>query len=243
MKFSVYLFLLLVLSPLNADTLIVGTNAQNPPFSSIADQKDHFYGFEIDIMSEICQRIKYQCRFTTVLFDNLFSELKAQTIDVAIAAIIITQEIKKDFILSIPYLESTAQFMTTGQSPINKPEDIKNKRVGIRSETHYKDLALSIYNNLVTVVEFPSIETLLEGLEDNKVDAVLISSEAATYWFANNSTLYKIIGSKIPIGEGYGIIANKDRDALMAKINQALLDMEADGTYLRFYTRYFSALS
>ena len=41
------------------------------------------------------------------------------------------------------------------------------------------------------------------------------------------------------MGEGYAIMAHKNNSDLIKKINQALLDMEQDGTYLRIYNRYF----
>ncbi|HAT9019967.1 TPA: transporter substrate-binding domain-containing protein, partial [Legionella pneumophila subsp. pneumophila] len=46
-------------------------------------------------------------------------------------------------------------------------------------------------------------------------------------------------GKKISIGEGYSIMANPDQFVLIKKINKILLEMEADGTYLRLYSEYF----
>ncbi|RYW67113.1 ABC transporter substrate-binding protein, partial [Legionella pneumophila] len=51
----------------------------------------------------------------------------------------------------------------------------------------------------------------------------------------------KLIGDKIPIGSGYGIIALKNQSALIDKINHILLEMEKDGSYLRIYNEYFGA--
>ncbi len=58
MRHSIFLILLLLVPACHAKTLLIGTTAQNPPFSSIADQKENFYGFDIDIMGEVCRRIK-----------------------------------------------------------------------------------------------------------------------------------------------------------------------------------------
>ena len=227
MRRPLFLVLLLAL-PLSyaSNNLLIGTTSQNPPFNSLADQKDHFYGFDIDIMGEICQRIKLHCDFTPFLFNN--------------AAIIITADRQQDFLFSLPYLESNAQFMTTNQTNINKPEDIKNKTIATRVGTPFRQLALTMYKNEVNVIDLPDISDLLEALTKNTANVVLMDAEAAKNWYANNGSLYKLIGTQIPVGKGYGIMANKSQDKLMTQINHALLSMEADGTYLKIYTRYFT---
>ena len=223
-----------------AQTLIIGTTSQNPPFNSLADQKDHFYGFDIDMMAEICKRIHLQCKFKPIVFNDLFTELDAGNINLAIAAIIITPSRQEHFLFSLPYLESNAQFMSQLQSTINGPNDIISKKVGTRRGTPFEELALKIYNDKINIVEVSDIPDLMDGLNDKTMDVVLMDAEAAKHWFLNNSNLYKLIGNPIPVGNGYGIMANKTDAKLVSQINQALLHIESDGTYLKIYTRYFS---
>ncbi len=240
MRRLVFWILLLVLPLSHAKPLLIGTTSQNPPFNSIADQKDHFYGFDIDIMGEICGRLKLECRFTPVLFNDLFTELAANKIDLAIAAIIITPNRQQQFLFSLPYLKSTAQFLAKQESMLSTPENIINKKVGARLGTPFADLAREIYQNKITIVEYPDIAELLNGLNNNKVDTILMDAEAAKNWVSNNSNLYKLVGTQIPVGNGYGIMANPDQGKLIAQINQILLNIEADGTYLKIYSRYFA---
>lgn len=231
--------LFLVFSFVHANTLRVGTTLQNPPFSSLADKNGHFYGFDMNIMEEICKSIKVNCTFTPLVFNDLFTQMKAGKIDLAIAAIIINDFQEEDFLFSLPYLQSNGEFIALLPSPINKPSDIINKRVGVRRGTPFKNLALTMYKNQVEIVEVQDMGTLLGKLNDKDIDVALINAAAAKYWYANNSEIYKLIGTQIPTGEGYGIMANKGQEALIGQINQALLNMEADGSYLAIYTRYF----
>ena len=239
MKRPLFFILLLVLPLSYAKTLLIGTTSQNPPFSSLADQNNHFYGFDIDMMGEVCKRIKLSCKFTPFIFNDLFTALKARKIDLAIAAIIITTDRQQEFLFSLPYLRSKAQFITKLQSKINQPDDIKNKKTGVRRGTPFKTLALKLYNHQINVTEYPEMASLFEGLNNDTVDVVLTNAEAAKYWFASNSNVYKLIGTPILTGAGYGILANKDQDELIEQINHALITMQTDGTYLKIYTRYF----
>lgn len=240
MRQLVFLILLLVLPLTHAKELIIGTTAQNPPFNSIADQQDHFYGFDIDIMGEICRRLKVECKFKPILFNNLFTAVAANKIDLAIAAIIITPYRQQEFLFSLPYLESNAQFLTRKESQLDIPQSIETKTIGTRLGTPFADLAQEIYKNKITIIQYPDIAELLNGLNNNKVDAILMDAEAAKNWVSNNSDLYKLIGTQVPIGNGYGIMTRPNETQLISQINQILLSMEADGSYLKIYSRYFT---
>lgn len=240
MRRMLFLSLILILPLAHAKPLLIGTTSQNPPFNSLADQKDHFYGFDIDIMGEICRRIKTPCKFTPLEFNNLFTALSANEIDLAIAAIIITPQRQEQYLFSLPYLESSAQFMVAQESNLTNPNHLENKNIGTRLGTPFGDIARKIYKNQIHITEFRDIGELLDGLNDDDIDAVLMDTEAARNWYANNNSLYKLLGAPIPVGRGYGIMANKDRSQLIEQINQALLNLEADGTYLKIYNHYFS---
>ena len=239
MKRSLFLILWLALPLSHAQTLFIGTTMHYPPFSSIADKNDHFFGFDIDLIGEICKRLKASCKFSPMNNNDLFSAIKTGKINLAVSAIIITDHRRQDFLFSLPYLESNGQFIASRESNINSPHDIINKRVGVRRGTPFKELALNVYKNNVDILEFTEVSDLLEALTKNTIDVALMTVGAAKYWYANNSGLYKLIGTHLPVGEGYGIMANKSQDKLIEQINHALLDMEADGTYLEIYTRYF----
>lgn len=223
-----------------AQTLTIATTADNPPFSSKADQKNHFYGFDLDLMTEVCKRIKVKCNYTNLGFDNLFAAVNNKQIDLAISSIIITPDRQLKYLFSLPYLASHVQFVSNQHTLIDSPDDIKNKRVGVRRGTPFMKFAQMLYQNQVTVTEYSYIPDLFQALSTNTVDVILIDKDAAQYWYANNSTLYKLIGPPVPFGGGYGIMTKLGGEALIKEVNSALLQMEADGTYLKLYTRYFN---
>ena len=239
MKQLLFLFLLFQVFASEAQILKVGTMRENPPFSSTSDQKGNLFGFDIDIMGEVCKRMKVTCHFSSGLYPDLFTTLLEHKVDVSIGGIVITVQQEQDFLFSIPYLESSGQFVTKGTSAINLPKELENKRVGLSFGRLFERIIRKIYNNHLEFVTFPNNEALMTGLSDGTVDAVFMNAATAKFWVANNSTDYKLIGSPVPTGAGYGIVANKGQETLIGAINQALLQMEADGTYLKIYTRYF----
>ena len=220
-------------------TLLSGTPSQNAPFGSVSDAKNNFFGFDIDIMGEICKRLKVTCIYKPLLFPDLFSELRAGKINLAIGSIIITDIKQENFIFSLPYLESNGQFIALADSSINTPDEIAYKRVGMRRGRLFQDMVRKIYKGHVEITNYNDFNDLLTALNNKTVDIAFMNAANARYWFANDSAEYKLIGSMVPTGGGYGIMANPSQKELIADINQALLRLEADGTYLTIYTRYF----
>lgn len=218
--------------------LTIGISKFNPPFEVWSGNQNSLYGFDIDLMNEICLRLKANCTFEAYIFDDLFLALKNRKVDVVIASMIITDDRKESFIFSLPYLESNSQYITNFDSAISSLPDLYGKKIGVRKGTPYANQVLSENRNN-QIVFYKLIQDMLDGLNDNQVEASLMDYEAAKYWMASEPNEYKLIGDKIPIGEGYAIMANPDQIELIKKINRILLEIESDGAYLRIYSEYF----
>lgn len=236
--------MLALLLTIKAHALVIGTTANYPPLASLADQNHNFFGFEVDIMQAVCQRIKVSCQFKAVIVSTIPEQLLSRKIDLAIAAIIIPPAPVSGYIFSVPYLTSNTQFITEKESSIDTPDEIKNKRVGVRKGVLYggsylKNFILKLYNNQVRVSEYPTMNDLMAALNNNLIDVAFVNAVAADYWFINGSNMYKLVGSRIPFGNGYGIMANAGQEQLIEAINQTLRTMLADGSYLTIYSRYF----
>ncbi|CEG62296.1 transporter substrate-binding domain-containing protein [Legionella micdadei] len=242
MRFLFLLLALLLCSPIKAEIIRVGTLPYDPPFEIEADKDLHFFGFDIDIMTEICNRIQADCRFIPLNFIKIFTELAAGNIDLGLGAISITESREETFLFSLPYLASSGQYVTTTASSIRNIEDIREKRVGSVQGTLFKALVLEKFHNLVQIIEYPAITSAFQALSKNKVGVVITDEETARHWVSINSTMFKLLGSSIPVGIGYGIMANKKSSDLIGRVNKALLDMENDGTYLKIYNRYFAKI-
>lgn len=236
---------ILMMGPaLPVHALVIGTTANYPPFASQADQNHHFVGFEVDIMQAICQRIELPCTFKAVIVSTIPEELMTKKIDLAVAGIIIPSTPEPGFIFSLPYLASDTQFIALKESKINMPADMKGKSVGVRRGTTmggnlFRHFIEKIYGENIRIQDYATLNDLMTGLNNKQIDAAFINSAGANYWLMNGSGIYKLIGSRIPIGNGYSVMANLGQEELIKKINQALLSMMADGSYLAIYSRYF----
>ncbi|HRD71142.1 MAG TPA: transporter substrate-binding domain-containing protein [Legionella sp.] len=238
---------LLIFTTTNAQTIIVGTAPENPPLSFYADNKNHFYGFEVDIMNEICHRINVTCDYKSVVVSSIEYKLLNNQIDFAIGSIVSPAKPLNGLVFSLPYLQSNGQFMTLKTSPLNTPQDILNKTIGIRRGALEGGALLKasieqLYNQQVNIIEYPTMNSLLAALSNKKVDVIYSNELPIRYWYSHHEDVYKLIGNKIPMGSSYIILAQQKYAELMESVNRALLDMMADGTYLEIYDRYFSPI-
>lgn len=229
-----------VLTMSQAHALIIGSTANYPPFASLADQENHFVGFDIEIMTAICKRIQQPCRFTPIIMANVKTELVAGSIDLAISAIIIPDAPSPYFLYSLPYLESYAQFIVNQNSPIKTFDDIRHKKIGTRTEGIYTDFLHKHFDNDNTISTYLTLNLIMAALSEHKIDVVLNNAPAIRYWLASGGGNYRKVGEKLIIGNGYGIMAYQGQEALIGKINQAIQDMMDDGSYAAIYSRYFA---
>ncbi len=241
MRFLTLLFIFFCSLSWQAQALLIGTLAYNPPFEARADQQNDFVGFDIDIMTELCQRIQMECQFVPVNFEELFIQIIAYKIDLAIGGITITSARQEDFLFSLPYLLSSGQLITTANSPINTLADIQGKKIGVVRGSVAQTLLMQHFKESNSVlVPYSTLVEAFQALSTQKTDLVIADQATVNYWVTNNNGLYKLIGKPIYLGLSYGIMANKSATALIQQINTALLAMEKDGSYLKIYSRYFS---
>ena len=152
-------------------SMIVGTLPYAPPFEMIADKQGHMAGFEIDLMNEICRRIKETCLYKPLTFKELFVEIQSGKIDVGMAAVAITSERQWLYLYSLPYLQAKGQLLTTNDSAAHGIKDLAGKRVGVEAGTLFKTIGQTMLKDS-TVVEYPSQQDMYQAVANKTVDAL-----------------------------------------------------------------------
>lgn len=235
---SVLLLSCLMSSSLLAEQLTIATSAFSPPMEEQATANGVFTGFEIDLLNEICRRINATCTYKAMTFQGILNAVAAGSVDLGIDGFFITQERLQYYLFSSPYLQAKAQLFTTADSNINSENVNTGKCIGVEAGTVYKALLNQMYNN-IKVVEYDNQQDMLQDLSDHKIDLIMFDLIGASYWVNNDTVEFKLVGEAISFGMGYGVIANPNQRALIARVNAALSAMENDGTYLAIYRRYF----
>jgi ABC-type amino acid transport substrate-binding protein len=232
--------LMLVIQGLWADdSLYVGIDPGTPPFV-IQQSGAQFSGMDVDLLSSICRRINKTCIYKSMSFNDFFGALQTGDIQLAIGAITITPEREQQFIFSLPYLADTVSFVTLADSGVKAVDDLRFKKIAIDKGSILRLYLERYFYKDVTIVEIDGLSNILAALEDKAVDAAFFDTATIEFWRSNDMANLKLIGPKISIGVGYGIMGLPSMRPVMDQINAALQAMETDGDYLAIYRRYLT---
>ncbi|HHF7375966.1 MULTISPECIES: transporter substrate-binding domain-containing protein [Legionellaceae] len=238
-RFLSLLFLLLTL-PVKAQPLIIGIVNNDPPFALQASTS-HYFGFDIELMSSICQEMNVECQFKPMVFNALFSEINKGNIDLAIAAITITNERQHQFLFSLPYLSSQGSFIIRKNSKIKTIKQLANKTIGITTGAVFRHW-INQYLPQAIIKEYPTTEQLLSALNQKHVDSILMDDFSTDYWVSNNPSSFKGIGKPFAIGIGYGIMAKLGSLPRINGVNTAITKIQDNGIFLSLYRKYFHTI-
>lgn len=244
MKRVVFLILLLINSYAYSQELRVGVITAAPPFAEVAEagNQTYFFGFSIDVMTNVCKQLKLSCVFKPLTLQTQFSSLNNGTVDVILLANPYEFSRLSNYAVSLPYLISTVQFAARADSPIKKGSVIDNYKIGVMKTTFYDLLINSPYKKNNTIVPFGTVTDLITALNKGKVDIIVLNSAIALYFINNGTYKIKTVSPPISLGDGYGIIALPNKKPLIKAINKALLNMQSNGSYLSLYSRYHDGM-
>jgi polar amino acid transport system substrate-binding protein len=226
----------------NAPPLKVAIDVFFPPFTMNSGQ--NIYGFDISTMNSVCQFLKRECQYERMDFKDILPSVVSGKVDVAISALIVTVERAQRVNFSLPYLLSYIQFL----GPVGLKDQsidanfLKHKKVGIVTDSSLEQALSMIGGEDITVVYYDSISDMLFALQNKVVDVVLINAATAAYWEAQSDGSLAVLGKPFTYGFGFGIAVNANDPALLQAINQALLQYQNDGDFVKNYNEFIGDL-
>lgn len=218
------------------ETLIVGTNAAFPPFEYIGDDGNPD-GFDVALIKAIGNKIGMNVQIQDMEFDSLVSSI-GNKIDVAIAGMTVTEERQKTVDFSEPYYEAIQSVIVPKGSAIAAAEDLKNLKIGVQLGTTGEFIAeeiegvqISAYNKAVDAVN---------DLNNGRVDCVIVDKNPAEVFGTQFADQVDVLpGAQFNFEpENYAIALPKGNTELADKINSALEQLKADGTYDALVKQY-----
>ncbi|MBA3537403.1 MAG: transporter substrate-binding domain-containing protein [Tatlockia sp.] len=225
-------------SPLYA-SIKIGTEFFFPPFVMSPTN-----GFDIGLMQTLCQRLEENCQFVYMNFHELFQALDKGQIDLAVGGIAITLSRLDKYIFSLPYKDSQGQFLILAQSNIKSIADLNGEKVGVIKEEEEdgglaRQYLVQNYNKNFNIIKYNNMEDLIAALSSGDIPAAFLHRSTNVYWMQHSANKFRTLGGKIVIGEGFGIMALPKNAALIQHLNQLIIGMEKDNSYLTLYKTYF----
>ncbi len=217
------------LSKQSIDTLIIGTNAEFPPFALI--ENDQIIGFDIDVIQEAAKRMNKKITLKDMSFDALIPELQIGSIHIIAAGMTPTIERAKRAFFTSPHFDSDPLMavQTPGSDLVSTKEQLKGKKVVVNQGYSSDNVVGDIEGIDVMRVSSPLISTGLLAINSGQADVYVASRSSLQPFLAKDTPDYMIT----PIentGESSSLAVSKQYPQLYSELQSVLSEMMKDGT-------------
>jgi polar amino acid transport system substrate-binding protein len=223
----------------SSNTVRVATEASYPPFEVIDDNTKQPVGFDIELMDAIGKKAGFTPQYQNTPFDSVLAGISTCQFDAAISAITITEERKQKMNFSDSYI-AAGQIVAVRKDTmdINGPQDLTGKKIGVQASTTGEIEAKKIAG--ATVKPYDAVDLAFLDLLNKQVDAVIVDNPTTITYVNKTPDKLKVVGQPFT-DEHYGIAICKKNTELLAKINKALAELQADGTIKKIQDKWLTA--
>ncbi len=237
---------------LAANKIVMSTDPQYPPQSAL--KPDGTYeGFDIDVGTEIAKRLGVPIEFTTPTWDTITAGSWGGRWDFSVGSMTITTPREKILAFSKPYYYTPAQMAASTASGITTLDGLAGKTICAGAATTYYDwLTGALDLGTYTPTQKPPTDSKATTLDTDRLCAEAWKAGRNDFqgWLSSSTTVDQALKDGIPmvkVGdpvyyEPLGVAFDKsgpDPTSMVAKVNEILDGMRADGTPKALSEKWF----
>lgn len=220
------------------DTLTIGLEGTYAPFSYRKDGK--LQGFEVELGKAVAKKMGLKAKFVPTKWDSLIAGLGAKKFDVVMNNIAQTPEREKKYLFSNPYISSHFVMIVKENSSLKTLKSIKGHKFAAGVGTNNATLVKKYGGITVDDSDFASG---LDMIKQGRVEGMINSREAWYVYAKKHSTkglkMIDVSNEAKPVK--IAAMFNKNSSALQKQYNQALQELQKDGTLQKLSQKYFGA--
>ena len=222
-------------------TINVGTEGTYPPFT-YHDESGKLTGYDVEVTRAVADKMGVQVEFKETQWDAMLAGLDSKRFDmVANQVSLTTPERMAKYDKATPYSWSGAVVLAPIEdNRYNSWESLKGLRSAQTLSSNYGELA-ERYQAEILPVE--GMAQAVELVKQDRADFTMNDNLAVLDYlkkFPNSGLEIKLVAPKSEL-RGSGLILRKGDDAVVAKINEAMAALQADGTLTKISQEFFGA--
>ncbi len=220
-------------------TVLVSTDANYAPQSSIDQETNELVGFDIDVAKAMAEVLGLTVEFKTVQWETVIPGLQTAKWDVSIGSMTITDERDKVVDFTVPYYYTSGQvFVKKGGPQIAGVEDLAGKKVGVGAATTYYEFLKA--ESEADVKTYPTDADAFPDLRNGNLDFAMTAGptgqqailEGQPFDFSGAPLYYEDLAFAINQGEG----------DWLAMLDYAVEKMHTDGTLTELSKKWYNGL-
>lgn len=207
------------------------------PFNYKEDGK--LTGFDVEIGEALAEKMDMKRKAITFPFESIIQGLRDKKFDAILGSMTVTEERLKAVDFTNPYYKSGSRiFVSADNTEIKSKEDLKGKKIGVTPATIYEKLAKELTDQDKVMVYSQGDMTALMDLVTGRVDAVICDDIFGKVGITQGDLKIKAVDELLNV-DNQAIATNKEDKELTEKINKALDEIIADGTYEEISNKWF----
>ena len=238
----------------NENRLVMATNATFPPYEYL-DENGELVGIDIEIGQAIAEKLGKELEIKDLPhFDDVLDSVEDNKYDFGMAALTVNEERMTRVSFSNTYAKGIQVVIVKSGSEFSSfkefysefdsegiPVSIKPEiKIGVQKDTTGDSYSSDTFINWgfgeENVKRYDSGDDAVKALLADEVTAVIIDNEPAKA-FVNSYERLKILDGAYA-DEDYAVIVSKENNELLGKINNAIAELEKDGTLKKIIDKY-----
>ena len=207
--------------------LTMATNAYFPPYEYY--EGSEIVGIDAEIAAAVADKLGLELVIEDVEFDSIIAGVQSGKYDIGCAGMTVTEERLQSVNFTSTYSTGIQSIIVAEGSDITDLDSLiaSGCMVGVQSGTT-GDLYMTDEIGEERIDRYNKGNDAVLALQNGVVGAVVIDNQPAQSFVAANEGLV-ILDTPYTV-EDYAMAVNKDNEALLEAINNALAELEADGT-------------
>lgn len=225
----------------NGGTINVGTEGTYPPFT-YHDQSGELTGYDVEVTRAVADKLGVDVEFKETQWDAMLAGLDSKRFDmVANQVSLTTPERQAKYDIASPYSWSGAVALApTDDNRYSSWEALKGLRSAQSLSSNYGELAERYGAEVVPV---DGMAQAIQLVKQDRADFTMNDNLAVLDYlkkFPDSGLEIKLVAPKDE-QRGSGLILLKGNDAVVEKLNEAMGELQADGTLTELSEEFFGA--
>ena len=226
-------------------TFTVGFDAEFPPYGYKDETTGEYTGFDLELAQAVCDSLGWTLNKQPIDWDSKDNELNAGTIDCIWNGFTINGR-EDSYTWSVPYVDNSQVVVVKKDSDIKSLDDLSGKVVAVQADSSAlealtgedaTDANKKLCASFAELQQIGNYNDALMNLDAGAVDAVCMDVGVASYNVNKNADKYEVLSDQIA-SEQYGIGFKKGNTELKDTVEEALLKLVEDGTFMEIAEKY-----
>lgn len=227
----------------STDVLRIATEGAYKPFN-FTNADGSLGGFDVDIANALCEDMKVKCQISAQDWDGIIPALNAKKYDVIVSAMSVTPERQAQVDFTEPYFTNSLVFLAKKDKAFNPDEvtQINQNSIAAQRSTISSQWLEKTHPQAKAKL-YDTLDNAFLDLSAGRADAMVSDKAPAYAWLKSNAGQgFEVKGSEIDINDKLAIAVRKN-DPLLTKVNTALSNIRANGTYDKIVQQHFGSVA